>query len=90
MWEKKERLSILQQRLSLQASRYSQALNGTSQRVLVTGLSKKSKLELSGRTECNRIVNFDGDPRLIGQFIDIDITDVQPNSLRGRIPVLQT
>ena len=87
---KKERLSILQQRLSLQASRYSQALNGTSQRVLVTGLSKKSKLELSGRTECNRIVNFDGDPRLIGQFIDIDITDVQPNSLRGRIPVLQT
>jgi len=82
---KKQRLSILQDRLNLQAARYSQALLGTCQRVLVTGVSKKSSQQLAGRTECNRVVNFEGDPSLIGQFIAIDINDVQPNSLRGRV-----
>lgn len=82
---KKQRLSILQERLSIQAARYSQALIGTRQRVLVTGVSKKSASQLAARTECNRVVNFDGDQSLIGQFIEIDINDAQPNSLRGRL-----
>ncbi len=82
---KKQRLSILQDRLNLQAARYSQALLGTCQRVLVTGVSKKSSQQLAGRTECNRVVNFEGDKTLIGQFVSIDINDVQPNSLRGRV-----
>ena len=82
---KKQRLSILQDRLNLQASHYSQALLGTCQRVLVTGVSKKSSQQLAGRTECNRVVNFEGDKTLIGQFVLIDINDVQPNSLRGRV-----
>lgn len=82
---KKQRLALLQARLNLQASRYSQALIGTRQRVLVTGESKKSSTQLAGRTECNRVINFDGPGTLIGQFIDIDINDAQPNSLRGTI-----
>ena len=82
---KKQRLSILQERLGIQAMRYSQALIGSTQRLLITGASKKSSSELAGRTECNRVVNFSGPAELIGQFVDVLITDAQPNSLRGRI-----
>lgn len=82
---KKQRLKILQDRLLLQASRYSQSMVGSQQRILVTGTSKKDSRQLAGRTECNRVVNFDGDPSMIGQFILVDITDAQPNSLRARI-----
>lgn len=82
---KKQRLKVLQDRLLLQASRYSQALVGSTQRILVTGVSKKDANQLAGRTECNRVVNFDGDSSLIGEFISVDITDAQPNSLRGRV-----
>lgn len=82
---KKQRLSILQERLNMQAMRYSQALVGTTQRVLVTGASKKSNTQLAGRTECNRVVNFSGAAELIGQFVDVAIADAQPNSLRGRL-----
>lgn len=82
---KKNRLSILQERLNMQAMRYSQALIGSTQRLLVTGLSKKSSKQLAGRTECNRVVNFSGPNELIGQFVDVMITDAQPNSLRGRV-----
>ena len=82
---KKQRLKILQDRLGLQASRYSQAMIGSTQRLLVTGLSKKDTLQLAGRTECNRVVNFDGNPDLIGQFVHTLITEAQPNSLRGRV-----
>lgn len=82
---KKQRLSILQERLNMQAMRYSQALVGTTQRVLVTGASKKSNMQLAGRTECNRVVNFSGAAELIGQFVDVAIADAQPNSLRGRL-----
>ncbi|MFY7697891.1 MAG: tRNA (N6-isopentenyl adenosine(37)-C2)-methylthiotransferase MiaB [Legionella sp.] len=82
---KKQRLKILQERLTLQASRYSQSMIGSTQRLLVTGFSKKDSQQLAGRTECNRVVNFDGDPTLIGQFVRIKITDAQPNSLRGRL-----
>ena len=61
---------------------------GTVQRILVEGPSRKSAAELMGRTECNRIVNFDGGPnstRLIGQMIDVKITQALPHSLRGEV-----
>lgn len=82
---KKQRLQILQNRLLLQASRYSQSMIGTTQRVLVTGLSKRDSQQLAGRTECNRVINFDGPAELIGQFVSIEISDALPNSLRGRL-----
>ena len=82
---KKQRLKILQDRLLLQASRYSQAMVESTQRILVTGVSKKDAKQLAGRTECNRVVNFDGPADLIGQFVTVHITEAQPNSLRGRL-----
>ncbi|MFA5959090.1 MAG: tRNA (N6-isopentenyl adenosine(37)-C2)-methylthiotransferase MiaB [Tatlockia sp.] len=82
---KKQRLQILQQRLLLQATRHSQSMIGSTQRILVTGTSKKSEQQLSGRTECNRVVNFDGPKELIGQFTSVFIAEALPNSLRGRI-----
>ena len=82
---KKQRLQILQNRLLLQASRYSQSMIGSTQRILVTGLSKRDTQQLAGRTECNRVVNFDGSPDLIGQFVTLQISDALPNSLRGRL-----
>jgi tRNA-2-methylthio-N6-dimethylallyladenosine synthase len=82
---KKQRLKILQERLLLQASRYSHSMIGTTQRILVTGVSKKSQLQMTGRTECNRIVNFDASAECIGQFAEVIITEVQPNSLRARL-----
>jgi len=83
---KKQRLKILQERLLMQASSFSHALVGTAPRILVTGHSTKGYAnQLTGRTECNRIVNFEGPATLIGQFIPVQIQDVQPNSLRGRL-----
>lgn len=82
---KKQRLQILQNRLVLNASRYSQSMVGSTQKILVTGHSKKDSQQLSGRTECNRVVNFDGPAHLIGQFINVQINDALPNSLRGRL-----
>ena len=61
---------------------------GTVQRILVEGPSRKNPAELMGRTFCNRIVNFDGGPhraRLVGQMIDVTITEALPHSLRGRV-----
>jgi len=82
---KKRRLSELQALLSKQARQYSDAMLETTQAILVTGPSKKDLGELTGRTENNRIVNFKGNKRLIGQFINVKITKVLPNSLRGEI-----
>ena len=82
---KKQRLKILQDRLLIQSSRYSESMIGSTQRILVTGVSKKSAQQLAGRTECNRVVNFDGNAELIGQFVDVHITEAQPNSLRARL-----
>ena len=56
---------------------------GTVQRVLVEGPSRKDPAQLSGRTENNRVVNFDGPSHLIGGFVDLSITEALPNSLRG-------
>lgn len=82
---KKQRLQILQQRLTLNAQRYSQALIGTTQTILVTGHAKKDAKQLAGRTECNRVVNFDGSADSIGQFVKVVITEALPNSLRGHL-----
>jgi tRNA-2-methylthio-N6-dimethylallyladenosine synthase len=82
---KKERLARLQQRIETNAQRYSRQLVGTVQRILVERPSRKDGAELAGRTENNRVVNFVGDPSLIGQFVDLTITAALPNSLRGVI-----
>ena len=82
---KKQRLQILQARINQQALDISRAMVGTTQRVLVEKLSKKSDRQVSGRTENNRWVNFDADPSLIGRFVDVTITEALPNSLRGRL-----
>ena len=82
--EKHRRLSLLQTRINQQARAISDAMVGTTQRVLVERLSKKSEAQVSGRTENMRWVNFDGRPDLIGRFVDVIITEALPNSLRGR------
>ncbi len=84
MAEKKQRLQILQARINQQAMEISQRMVGTTQRVLVEKISKKSASQVAGRTENNRWVNFDADPSCIGEFIDVVITEALPNSLRGR------
>ena len=82
---KKKRLQILQSRINQQAMEISRGMVGSTQRVLVEKLSKKSDRQVSGRTENNRWVNFDADPAVIGQFVDVVITEALPNSLRGRL-----
>lgn len=82
---KKQRLQLLQQRINQQAQRIARNMVGTIQRVLVEGPSKKNIMELSGRTENYRVVNFEGTPDMIGGFVDIEITDVHANSLRGNV-----
>ncbi|TMX30743.1 tRNA (N6-isopentenyl adenosine(37)-C2)-methylthiotransferase MiaB [Vibrio rotiferianus] len=82
---KKERLYELQQTVNTQAMRYSRLMLDTEQRVLVEGPSKKNLMELRARTENNRVVNFEGSADLIGQFVDVKITDVFANSLRGEL-----
>ncbi len=81
--EKKQRLQILQDRVRARGAEFSRAMVGTRQRVLVERLSRKSASQVAGRTDNNRWVNFDGDPELIGQFVDVEITEAMPNSLRG-------
>ena len=81
---KKQRLQILQARINQQAQAISEAMVGTTQRVLVEKVSKKSARQVTGRTENNRWVNFDADRSVIGQFVDVIITEALPNSLRGR------
>ena len=82
--EKRHRLAIVQRRISELAAYRSAAMVGTIQRVLVTGVSKRDQGEVSGRTANNRVVNFAGDVSIAGQFFDVMITEVLPNSLRGR------
>jgi tRNA-2-methylthio-N6-dimethylallyladenosine synthase len=80
---KKQRLYILQDRINQQALHIARQMLDTEQRVLVEGPSKKNPMELRGRTENNRIVNFVAPHTVIGQFVDVKITDVYSNSLRG-------
>ena len=82
---KKRRLAELQQKLLEQANGISRRMVGTRQRILVEGYSKKSEAELSGRTENNRVVNFEGPDDLIGQFATVEITRALNNSLKGTL-----
>jgi len=88
---KLERLQHLQATLENHVRAISAQRVGTVQRILVEGPSRKNAAELMGRTECNRIVNFDGGPRgqrLVGQMLDVRITAALPHSLRGEVEVL--
>ncbi|MEO6031628.1 MAG: tRNA (N6-isopentenyl adenosine(37)-C2)-methylthiotransferase MiaB [Burkholderiaceae bacterium] len=85
--EKLARLHRLQAVIDAGAMRISESRLGTVQRVLVEGPSRKDPNELTGRTECNRMVNFKGAPRLIGQMADVIITGVNAHSLRGDVVV---
>ena len=84
---KKERLYRLQAAINDNARKISAAMIGSTQRVLVEGLSRKDAKELTGRTENMRYVNFAGPERLIGQFVDVVVTEAMANSLRGRVAV---
>ena len=90
---KLRRLQHLQATIEENVRRISASREGTVQRILVEGPSRKNPAELMGRTECNRIVNFDGGPnaaRLVGQMIDVRITQALPHSLRGEVLVRET
>lgn len=82
---KKQRLQRLQNRINEMAAHISKNMVGTTQTILVEGQSRKNQLQVQGRTENNRVVNFIGHPRLAGQFVDVLITEALPNSLRGRL-----
>ena len=90
---KLQRLQQLQARVEENVRAISASRVGTVQRILVEGPSRKNPGELMGRTFCNRIVNFDGGPqasRLLGQMIEVDITEAMPHSLRGAVRVLES
>jgi len=82
---KKGRLARLQKQIIEQAQAISQAMVGTVQSVLVERISRKNEHQVSGRTENNRVVNFDGGAGLIGQFVPVRITEALPNSLQGEL-----
>ncbi|MBP6534685.1 MAG: TRAM domain-containing protein, partial [Arenimonas sp.] len=82
---KSARLKRVQDTINAQAQAISQAMIGTVQNVLVEKPSTRNAEELTGRTENMRYVNFEGHPRLIGQFVDILITEVRVNTLRGEV-----
>jgi tRNA-2-methylthio-N6-dimethylallyladenosine synthase len=85
---KQARLARLQAQLNEQARAISESMVGSTQRVLVARPSKKDKAELAGRTENGRWVNFAGPQALIGRFVDVDIVQALPQSLRGRLTPL--
>jgi tRNA-2-methylthio-N6-dimethylallyladenosine synthase len=80
-----ERLVRLQALLEAQYRTHSVAMIGTRQRVLVTGRAAKNERELAARTRNNRVVNFAGDPALIGSYVDVTIAQALPHSLRGEL-----
>jgi tRNA-2-methylthio-N6-dimethylallyladenosine synthase len=82
---KRERLHRLQALIAANARRISESRLATVQRVLVEGPSRKDASELTGRTECNRMVNFAGPARLIGKMVDVTITALNTHSLRGEV-----
>jgi tRNA-2-methylthio-N6-dimethylallyladenosine synthase len=82
---KLQRLQHLQARIEENVARISAAMVGSVQRVLVEGPSRRDATELMGRTECNRIVNFEGPARLINQLVDVTITEARPHSMRAAV-----
>jgi len=83
--EKVRRLQELQAEIEANTLRISEAMVGRTERILVTGHARKDPTELMGRTECNRIVNFKGNARLMNQLIDVKITTAFAHSLRGEV-----
>ncbi|NHA15191.1 tRNA (N6-isopentenyl adenosine(37)-C2)-methylthiotransferase MiaB [Thioalkalivibrio sp. XN279] len=83
--EKQRRLALLQHRINQHAAAISAAMVGGVERVLVERPSRKSPRQLAGRTGNMRWVNFDGEPGLVGRFVDVLVTEALPNSLRGRV-----
>ncbi|WP_447745482.1 tRNA (N6-isopentenyl adenosine(37)-C2)-methylthiotransferase MiaB [Pseudomonas nicosulfuronedens] len=83
---KKQRLLTLNSRLNQQGFEISRRMVGSVQRILVTDYAKRDPGQLQGRTENNRVVNFRCDnPRLIGQFVNVEIYEALPNSLRATL-----
>jgi tRNA-2-methylthio-N6-dimethylallyladenosine synthase len=82
---KQARLQRLQRRIGEMAAEIARSMVGSVQRVLVERPARKDPRQLAGRSENNRVVNFDGPPALIGQFVEVQITEALPNSLRGRL-----
>jgi tRNA-2-methylthio-N6-dimethylallyladenosine synthase len=87
---KSQRLTKLQAQIEAQAQKVNQSMVGTRQRVLVEGHARKNAAELAGRTDNNRIVNFAGQARLIGQFVEVTITQALPHSLRGEVVITES
>ena len=85
MHVKKVRLQRLQSRINQMAEEISAQMVGTKQKILVSGISKKSRNEIAGRTENNRVVNVEGPRELIGTLVDVMISEALPNSLRGKL-----
>ncbi len=85
MQTKRARLARLQRRITSMAQQISRRMVGTAQTVLVEGPSRKDPEVLSGRTQNNRVVNFVCAPDMVGQFVDVVITESLPNSLRGTL-----
>ncbi len=83
--EKSRRLQVLQDRIRQFDEAYKRGLLGSTQRVLVEKTAAKGGGRIAGRTSSNRWLNFDGPASLIGRFVDVQVTEVLPNSLRGRI-----
>jgi tRNA-2-methylthio-N6-dimethylallyladenosine synthase len=79
------RLQRLQAAVEAHGHRISAARVGTVQAVLVEGASRKDASELSGRTECNRVVNFPGPARLVGSLVGVQISEVRGHTLRGHV-----
>ncbi|MEB2401826.1 MAG: tRNA (N6-isopentenyl adenosine(37)-C2)-methylthiotransferase MiaB [Alcaligenaceae bacterium] len=88
--EKLDRLHRLQAQVNEQAAEISRAMVGSVQRILVEKPSRRDPNELSGRSENNRMVNFIGNPRLIGQMVNVRITQNLTNSLKGEIVINET
>jgi tRNA-2-methylthio-N6-dimethylallyladenosine synthase len=82
---KLKRLQQVQATIDANMKRISEGLVGTVQRILVEGPSRKNAAELAGRTECNRVVNFEGPARLVGQMTDVLVTGTSSHALRGEV-----
>jgi tRNA-2-methylthio-N6-dimethylallyladenosine synthase len=83
--EKKRRLDIMQARLRELENQHAQAMVGSTQRILVERVAQRGEGDMAGRTENNRVVNFQGDESLIGEFVDVRIVEAFSNSLRGEL-----
>jgi tRNA-2-methylthio-N6-dimethylallyladenosine synthase len=87
---KLQRLQQVQAVIEANARRIGESRVGTVQRILVEGPSRRNGDELMGRTECNRIVNFAAPARLVGQLVDVRITEALPHSLRAEALTQET